>query len=57
MTVTDFETIVNFRLKKLDLEIAQEIVDNNPEKYANLSHYFRVAVIRLNREERRTVPK
>lgn len=52
MSTIDFEEAIHFRLKKLDLEEAQDIVDNNPEKYANLSHYFRVAIIKLNRQER-----
>lgn len=52
-----FEERVTIRMKEADLEEIQPIVDAMPEKYFNESHFIRVAVIRLIREEKSSLAK
>lgn len=47
-----FTERVQARLFKDDYKEVEEIVANNPDTYENISHYVRVAVIKLNRSYR-----
>lgn len=47
-----FDEAVDFRLRKLDLRVMEKIVKKDSEKYDNLSHFFRVASLKLMREEK-----
>lgn len=51
MVTIDFDERINFRIKKSYLKEASKIINKNSEKYENLSHFFRVALIKLIREE------
>ncbi|MFW6282536.1 MAG: hypothetical protein ACOC1P_00585 [Minisyncoccales bacterium] len=46
-----FDTRIIFRLTDKERTTAQDIVNKNREKYYNLSHFVRVAVIRQIRFE------
>lgn len=48
-----FEEATRVRLTREQEKDVDEIVYNNPEKYANVSHFIRVAIIRLLREEKK----
>jgi hypothetical protein len=53
--VVFFEKRIVFRIKGDEIKTAKNIIKNNREKYENLSHYIRCAVIQLNRKEKKNV--
>lgn len=48
-----FERKVVFRIKDDEIKLSKLLVRKCKGKYDNLSHFIRVAVIRLNREEKK----
>ncbi len=47
-----FDQNLSFKIKTVDLERIDQIIKNDGmEKYGNLSHFCRVAVLKLIREE------
>lgn len=53
--MTDYsisEVKISSFIRKDDLRLAKRIVNKDPERYANLSHYIRCAIIKLNRDEK-----
>lgn len=47
-----FDELIAFRLRKLDVKDAKKICRKDSEKYDNESHFYRVAVLKLIREEK-----
>lgn len=50
MSVLDFDKRIIIRIRPSDYNRAKEIVKSDPERFSNLSHYFRSAILKANRE-------
>jgi hypothetical protein len=47
----DFSMVLRIRISSIQLKTAQLLVSFFPEKYQNLSHFVRIAIIKQIREE------
>jgi len=47
-----FDDRVDFRIRKEDLKLVTKLVRKDQDRYENESHFFRVATLKLIREER-----
>lgn len=50
--IVDFDTRAIFRIRTEDIKIVNKIVKKDDEKYDNISHFYRCAVLKLIREEK-----
>lgn len=46
------EKTIQVRIRKNDIQTIEEIVEVNKDKYENVSHFVRCAILKLMREER-----
>lgn len=50
--VNDFTIPARVRLQPEQLKIIKKIIKKDKEKYGSLSHFYRIAIIKLIREEK-----
>lgn len=49
--IVDFDKFISLRIKNNEIKKIKKIIRKNKDKYKNISHYIRCAIIKFNKQE------